>query len=384
MAFPLHAQLKHYDWGIPGEISKALHREPSGKPEAEIWWGNHPFAECSISTPKGSIDFSAWLRENNHSFPLLVKLLAAAKPLSIQLHPSREQAQRGFDREQAQGVPLDSPERTYKDRSAKPELLIALSDKFVGLSGFLHESDVRERLARWTKAGAPQEFISAMEKCVGNPREASNFVTQGIPDGSDVIRGLEEWLSLIDLAKVEKTTSGELQLLRKVAAAHPGDPGMLFVLVMHHVSLARGEALFVAPGEVHAYVEGVGLEVMLPSDNVIRAVLTSKHKDSGAFLELGNFSATVAPSIVSPVGDELASTYQGFGAGFLVHRMRFGSGELTVPEPSICFVESGQALVTGPEELTLKQGDTVFALAGERVTASSDNAVVWVIWPEMV
>jgi len=90
MAFPLHAQLKHYDWGVPGALSQALGREPSGSPEAEIWWGNHPLAECAISTPIGLEDLPTWFEKTETDFPILVKLLAAQKPLSIQVHAGGE------------------------------------------------------------------------------------------------------------------------------------------------------------------------------------------------------------------------------------------------------------------------------------------------------
>ena len=379
MAFPLHAQLKHYDWGIPGALSHALGREPSGFPEAEIWWGNHPLAECEISTPEGVEDFPTWLENSGTAFPLLVKILAAERPLSIQVHPSQRCAELGFNREEAAGIPLDSPQRTYKDRSAKPELVIALSDDFVGLSGFADEAPVNERLARWLSAGAPHRLAEMFGPAAADPREASRLVTEELYGHSEVVLELEQWLASVIPSRLESKTAAEVKLLQQVSAAHPGDPGILFVLLMHHVHLKRGEALFVPDGEVHAYIRGFGLEVMLPSDNVVRAGLTSKHKDAESFMELSNFSPTKAPLIVSPRSDSFCDTYQDFAADFLVHRLSYGAEEFSLASASLCFVESGVALVGNCEETTLHRGDTVLALPGETLVPESDDAVVWVV-----
>ena len=379
MAFPLRAEVKHYDWGVPGALSMALGLESTDRPEAELWWGNHPLAGCSIETPEGLVDLTSWLEKSHTNFPLLVKLLTARKPLSIQVHPSEEQAQRGFQREQAHGIPLDARERTYKDTSSKPELVIALADEFVGLSGFVEDSVVRNRLERWTEAGAPHVFLSLMEGLADDPREASRVITQDISGRDDVIQGFEGWLKSVDPSTLDAVTAQEVRLLQKVSSAHPGDEGILFVPLMHHVYLQRGEALFVPVGEVHAYVEGFGLEVMLPSDNVIRAGLTSKHKDTAAFLELATFAATSTPRLHRPVGDEFSAIYEGFGADFVIHSQRSGAEALTITNPSVCFVESGKAVVGGLESTTLVRGDAAFALPGETVVPQSEGTVVWVV-----
>ena len=379
MAFPLHAQLKHYDWGVPGALSQALGREPSGSPEAEIWWGNHPLAECAISTPSGLEDLPTWFEKTETDFPILVKLLAAQKPLSIQVHPSKTQAESGFDHEEAAGIPLDAPERSYKDRSAKPELIIALSQEFVGLAAFVTGAAVRERLGRWLAAGAPQSLAELMESVADDPREAARRIVENESSHSRVVRELEQWLSSVTPSHLDPATAAEIQLLQQVSSSHPGDAGILFVLLMHHVHLKRGEALFVEDGEVHAYIKGLGLEVMLPSDNVVRAGLTSKHTDAKSFLELSNFSPTKSPLIVSPSRDSFRDTYQGFGADFSVHRLSFGAQEFSLESPSVCFVESGVAVVSDSEETTLHRGDVVLALPGETLMPQAVDAVVWVV-----
>jgi len=379
MAFPLHAQLKHYDWGVSGALSRALGRESSGAPEAEIWWGNHPLAECAISTPSGFEDLPSWLEKTETPFPLLVKLLAAEKPLSIQVHPSKTHAETGFGHEEAAGIPLDAPERIYKDRSAKPELIIALSQEFVGLAGFAAGAAVRERLARWLGAGAPESLAELMESVADDPREAARRIVENKSSHSGVVREIEQWLASITPSHLDSTAAAEVQLLQQVSSSHPGDAGILFVLLMHHVHLKRGEALFVEDGEVHTYIKGFGLEVMLPSDNVVRAGLSSKHKDAESFMELSNFSPTKSPFIVSPRRDLFLDTYQGFGADFSVHRLSFGAPEFSFASPSVCFVEHGVSLVSNSKETTLYRGDVVFALPGETLMPQSEDAVVWVV-----
>ena len=379
MAFPLHAQLKHYDWGVPGALSHALGREPSGSPEAEIWWGNHPLAECAISTPSGFEDLPSWLEKTETAFPLLVKLLAAEKPLSIQVHPSKTQAESGFGHEEAAGIPLDAPERTYKDRSAKPELIIALSEEFVGLASFATGAAVQERLSRWLAAGAPRSLAEEMESVADDPREAARRIAENVSSHSGIALELEQWLASVTPSHLEPTTAAEVQLLQQVSSAHPGDAGILFVLLMHHVYLTRGEALFVPSGQIHAYVRGLGLEVMLPSDNVVRAGLTSKHKDAQAFMELSDFTQTSGPGLVSPIKGLHLDTYQYLAADFSVHRLSYGAQKLSLTSPAVCLVESGVAVVRNSEKTPLHRGDVVLAVRGETLVAQSEDAVVWVV-----
>ena len=383
MAHRLISQPKNYDWGVPGALSRALGREPSSTPEAEVWWGNHPLAHCSIFTGDEMVAFPSWLEQTGIRFPLLAKLLAAQKPLSIQVHPSHEQAELGFDAEETRGIALSSGERTYKDRSAKPELIIALSEEFIALAGFTQEHVVRDRLERWLSAGAPQSLAEAMNPVAGDPASAAELLVRESPGLKDVVQDCEHWLSSCHLSDLDPRTKREVQLLTQVSAAHPGDSGVLFLMLMHHVVLKRGEALFVPAGEVHAYVEGMGLEVMLPSDNVIRAGLTPKHKDIQGFLELANFAPTENPQRVVAEAVGSHHTYQGFGAGFSVHALSPASGAFTFGAPSICFVERGEASVSdGSRESTWVAGDAVLALPGETLAALAEGTVVWVVHAE--
>jgi mannose-6-phosphate isomerase len=380
MAFRLVSAPKNYDWGVPGAISEFLGRQPTVAPEAELWWGNHPLAECSVVLPRGEVDFPGWLQQTGVTFPLLVKYLAAQKPLSIQVHPSQPQAEAGFQSEEESGIPLDAPERTYKDRSAKPELIIALSDEFVGLAGFVEESVALDRLSRWGAAGAPQSLIAELDVQVGNPRTVSRFICEGGERALHLADLLTLWLSGPHPENLDAPTRQEIELARRVSDAHPGDVGILFVLVMHHVYLARGEALFIPAGEVHAYIAGVGLEVMLPSDNVIRAGLTTKNKDTQAFLEIAQFEASAHPHRVAPDSGTHHDSYGDFGGGFSVQVLRGGTPSFTAKYPSVCLVEQGSASVsTEHGRDTVRAGDAIFVLPGDTWDSLVPESVLWLV-----
>jgi len=382
MAFRLISEIKNYDWGVPGELSRILGRTFSDQPEAEIWWGRHPLAQCMLDDVGKLEDFSDWLNHSDTDFPLLVKLLAAGKPLSIQVHPTAEQAREGFHREEHAGVPHDSRERSYKDTSAKPELLIALSQEFLGLAGFVTEEVVTQRLGRWVNAGAPDSLATFIEQFAQNARGSLRHIGHGNPGLTDTVGELSQWLSSLEFGTLDELTSQEIYLMRLISEAHPGDPGILFAPLMHHVSLKRGEALFVPAGTVHAYVQGVGLEVMLPSDNVIRAGLTTKHVDVDAFLDIADFSRSRNPHLVNPTGETSRLSYRDFGADFRVLVLRSRTPDFTVHIPSVCFVEQGEVAVRSQSVQQFTKGETFFSLPSDVISLPEGDTTIWVVSSE--
>jgi mannose-6-phosphate isomerase len=381
--YRLRSRPKNYDWGAPGALSRFLGLEDSSEPEAEVWWGDHPLSECSLISETGEENFSSWLAHTGQSFPLLVKILAAEKPLSIQVHPSDEQAVRGFLQEEAAGIPLSAPKRTYKDQSAKPELLIALSDDFVALAGFAPERVVAERIERWVAEGAPSALKELFGPIAGSPRESAKRIVTPGETISKLVEQLGEWVDSWTSENKVDPISRDREILAGIRRAHPGDPGVLFALVMNQVALRRGEALFVDAGEVHAYLWGTGLEVMLPSDNVIRAGLTTKHKDHEALMALAVFDASENPTLVSPTFRGSLATYENFGAAFAVREVRAGATEIGVEKPAVCVVERGSVefrTPTGP--VAFHSGEVVFAVPGESLSAASEDCVVWVVQAE--
>jgi len=252
--------LKNYDWGDTAFIPALLGLTPTGEPVAEAWFGTHPSGEAVT-------DDGTALSSITGRLPFMVKFIAAAKPLSLQVHPSLEQARAGWARENTAGLPVDDPRRNYRDDSDKPELLIALTP-FSALCGF-HDPTATAgwfRARGWTALGEALERLGIE----GFVREALAGTSLAVPDN------LPPWAASLH-------------------EAHPGDPGVLVALLMHWVELAPGECLALEAGVLHAYLSGCAVEVMNGSDNVVRAGFTTKHCDRDELLRITSFTATPNP-----------------------------------------------------------------------------------------
>ena len=287
---PLEGVERHYAWGSTTAIPDLLGREPDGTPVAELWFGTHPDAPAGVpgqddtladliaADPERTVG-PAVLEDFGPHLPFLVKILAAESPLSIQVHPTREQARAGFDAEEAAGVARDAAERTYKDANHKPELLCAL-DTFEALCGF---RPVDETLAALDQLDVPQlGFLSDLLRGP-DPLRAAMAELLAIDDPAplvdEVARAAGSLGRHAELARVVELTS----------TAFPGDVGVLVALLLNYVRLAPGEAIYLPAGNVHAYLRGTGIEVMAASDNVLRCGLTPKHIDRDAVLQVADF-----------------------------------------------------------------------------------------------
>ncbi len=288
---PLEGVERDYAWGSRTAIPELLGREPDGTPVAELWFGTHPDAPAGVpgtqddtladliaADPERTVG-PAVLDSFGPHLPFLVKILAADSPLSIQVHPTLEQARAGFAAEEGAGVPRDAAERTYKDANHKPELLCALGP-FEALCGF---RPVDETLAALEQLDAPQlAFLSDVLRGP-DPLRAAMAELLAIDDPEPLVAEVGQAARALgrhdELRRVVELTS----------AAFPGDVGVLVALLLNYVRLAPGEAIYLPAGNVHAYLRGVGVEVMAASDNVLRCGLTSKHVDRDAVLEIADF-----------------------------------------------------------------------------------------------
>jgi len=290
-------------WGDPALLAPLADR-PAGEgpgPEAEVWYGAHPRNPSWVA--HGDARVLASELDPAERPPLLVKLIAAAAPLSVQVHPDDATAQRGFDEEEAAGVPLDARERSFVDRSGKPELVRAIGPMRV-LCGLRPAGASRALLSMLVPEGgdvlleALAHGDAGLGAAVGLLLRADE-VTVGLLLAA-VDDGAREILAR---AASEEGSPVEPVLLRLAELAvdlltlHPGDRGTLIALLLEDVDLAPGEALAVPPGTPHAYLSGLGLEVMAPSDNVLRAGLTVKHVDAERFLAVLDASAVGAPRV---------------------------------------------------------------------------------------
>ena len=379
MLFRLGPDFKHYDWGSSGQLSAFLGLSSSGLPEAEAWFGSHPLSGTTVDTGGGVISFNDWLLSRHSSFDLLVKLLSASQALSIQVHPNEQDAQRGFERENLEAIAQDSPERVFKDPRPKPELMVALSPDFRALIGFVDEATLTERLGALVSCGALPKAIRDWPLSQQHPRA---FVERVLADGPEIAhasRALSEWITAeSDWSQLEEL-GVDAQTLKKVNQGHPADSGLVLAVAMHHVRLDVGNGLFVAPGVVHAYVEGFGLELMLPSDNVLRAGLTTKARHPEGFLQMAMLVGTETPTPIVPQTAGGISRYLGASMPFELRKIEGNAGEFILTQDSLIVVEAGHLMAGQANDLQkVARGEVVFAEASGMVRADEPTTRAWI------
>ena len=271
---------RDYAWGSTTAIARLLGTTPSGAPEAELWLGAHPGSPARIldsAETGGAADLAHW-GETAGTLPYLLKVLAAAGPLSLQAHPSSAQARAGFERENAEGLAPDSPDRNYKDPFHKPEMIFALSDPFDALCGFREPADSRAALERL--AGGDPAVAAFAAMLDGEPEGALRRATEWLLGGTPVVASIVG--AVVEAARTAVGTdadSVDADTVRMLAEAFPGDPGIVLALLLNRVALRPGEALYLPAGNIHAYLRGLGIELMAASDNVLRGGLTPKRID---------------------------------------------------------------------------------------------------------
>lgn len=380
MAYRLIPDIKNYDWGSSDSLSRFFHLAKTGLPEAEAWLGKHELAATQIVDGSSTLPLGDWLTRKGSPFDVLVKVLAARNPLSIQVHPNSEQARIGYDREQELINSGEQFPRVFKDSRPKPELIIALAPNFRVLVGFVSDALLRRRLKALSDSGEMLFAAGSPAVSFGEPAEYVDWVLQGSPEVREFsvsvnryIVGLHHWTQWENLGC-------DRESLEHIVRAHPDDPGVLLAMAMHHVVLPEGEGLFVPPGVVHAYMEGLGLEVMLPSDNVVRAGLTTKPKHPELFMAVANLKPTDSPFLVSPAFHEGTLRYDSSEIPFVIRVLEGSSPPLTATEESIVIVERGKAeWVDQPDKEVLEAGHAFFADKGETIRATDFASRVWVV-----
>ncbi|MFP3089137.1 mannose-6-phosphate isomerase, class I [Treponema sp. TIM-1] len=384
--FKLKNQVKPYGWGSPEWIPGLLgHTNPRREPWAELWMGVHPEGPSRVSLQGEDLLLSALISRDplyylgeavNRIFgtlPFLYKLLAAAKPLSIQAHPSLEQAKEGWDRENREGLALNAPNRNYKDANHKPEVLCALSP-FQAMCGFRVPGEIRRRLEALGELFPPQRPLgmaldklkSALDKPGGLkdfirllfsfPREVTEELTNGI-------------LQRAVLEKAHPEFTDEWRLSAYFAELYPGDPALIAPLYLNCINLNPGEAIYLPSGILHAYVHGFGVELMANSDNVLRGGLTSKHVDVDELVYILNFSPFY-PEILKPPESPTAFFSYPVPCREFSLSCREGRGpraDFFGEGPFIFVVTGGKVTIeqkTPGEKWSLEKGESAFIPAG--------------------
>ncbi|NTV40297.1 MAG: mannose-6-phosphate isomerase, class I [Demequinaceae bacterium] len=279
--------LQRFDWGSSQGIPDLLGFAPDGGPYAEAWWGAHPSAPSG--TERGPLDeviaadpigmLGEDVARAHGRLPFLLKVLSIARPLSIQVHPTLAQASAGFAAEENLGVAIADPNRTYRDASHKPEMLLAVTEMTV-LSGFRRESDLMSDLERLGSSAAALRRALAADGIAGYVTEALTADCSG---------------ALLQLAEGHAGNGAEARIACDALTHFESDAGALVALAMNAVTLEPGEALYTPAGTVHCYISGDGVEIMANSDNVVRAGLTHKPINASLLRDL----AVLAP--VEPV-----------------------------------------------------------------------------------
>ena len=379
-----------YAWGSTSAIADLLGHTPSGEPEAELWLGAHPGSPSAIvdpSTVGGATTLAEWIAAAPEltlgrfaatgRLPFLLKILAAAHPLSLQAHPTPSQAQAGFARENALGIPLDASNRNYRDAFAKPELIYALSDRFDALCGFRPLEEMRSLL------GTLLEWDARTED--PQPQPLEDLLAQLSSDAA--LPAVFEWLvssgsgvpTLVSLVTrlAPLSTDASLVTADSLAREYPGDPGIVISLLLNRVTLSRGEALYLPAGNIHAYLDGLGVELMSASDNVLRGGLTPKHIDVPELLGVLDFTPVPVPYLRSSSRVPGVEVFRPGVPDFVLVRV---SGDAidagySLTGPGIALCEEGSIGITGSGcSVVITQGQSVYITPDEgRLAFSGDG-----------
>lgn len=357
---------RDYEWGSKTLLAD-LGYPAIGRPMAEVWFGTHPLCE-SIAQPSGR----ALSVELGHALPFMVKFLAAAKPLSIQVHPDEAQAKAGFESENLRGLAIDDRNRNFKDASAKREAIVAVSE-FELLVGLKPIAEIRKLFT----------------ELVANLTGAAGELAEGYLESLDETSNVESLLNRI--LDSEQTTEDQLELLEQLrhlnnqsAAANLDrdlvanlfenfglDRGILVALLMIRISLKPGEAVFVDAGVPHSYLSGLGVEILDSSDNVLRGGLTNKHLSPRDFLEVLNVTKSLGVQSQSPRAlSNGLSRYDLAGAGFNLHRIQVSGTNLLAD-----FRLSGEGILvctSGELDLSNSLGEFLKIRRGEAAYLSQD------------
>ena len=340
---------RDYAWGSDGQISALLGLRASGAPEAELWLGAHP------GSPSRLVDGSGTLIDVvDARLPFLLKVLAAGSPLSLQAHPTMEQAAAGFARENELGIPLDAPNRNYKDAFHKPELIYALSDEFDALCGFRAVDQTRRML----EAALPEAAAPLLARL----------------HGDESLREVFEWLisrgegvdSLVArISDAADDSIPELSTVKLLAENYPGDPGIVISLLLNRVTLNRGEVLYLPAGNIHAYLAGLGIELMAASDNVLRGGLTPKHVDVAELLGVLDFRPLPVPYLVPEHPSTGVDIYRPDVPDFVLAKIT-DEGKLAITGPAIALCVEGDLEVVGAVTTgNLSLGDAIYITGDE-------------------
>ncbi len=385
----LRTTIQPYAWGPVDGLAPLVGSEPTGGHEAELWVGTHPRSPSTVVGGEHdgrtladviAEDAARWLGPDlaaagHTALPFLLKVLAIGQPLSLQAHPSADQARAGFDREEAAGIPVDATERNYRDASPKPEALVALRPTWA-LCGFRSPIEAANLLA-----GLGIEPFDPLVEALAS-------------GGEDGQRTVLAWLlrlegsarrSIADAvaSSVSRLKGDDLHdprvWVRRLVRAFPDDPTAVAPLLLNVVRLEPGESVHLPAGNLHAYLEGAGVEIMSASDNVLRGGLTPKHIDVDELLAILDFGGGAPPRpVTTEIGDGI-TTYDAAEEAFALAVVDPSGGASIAPtSPSLLLATGGAVAVSGPEgEHVVDHGDALFIAPGSGPLTVSGSGRLW-------
>lgn len=366
--YPLKGSVKHYDWGGYTFIPDLLKLENKDhKPFAEYWMGIHPQGQSQLEDENGE-----WKGMSSFitGLPFLFKVLDVRDMLSIQVHPSKQAAEKEFARENAEKIPIDSPQRNYKDDNHKPELMVALGDFWL-LHGFKSSKDLvytllnvvelRELLPIFNQAGYPGLYEHIMEM----PQEEVNRLLQPLID------------NVCSIYNEGKQDGVDEDYWAAKAAKHfvkvgNIDRGIFSIYLLNLVHLKKGEGIFQAAGVPHAYLEGQNVEIMANSDNVLRGGLTTKHIDVKELMKHVKCEATNPEILYPKINNAGVKSYQTPVSDFELGVLDLKDKEersFSVTNDEILLVTEGAVELSGGNKKLLLQAGSpaTFVEAGQEI-----------------
>ncbi|MDQ0665214.1 mannose-6-phosphate isomerase [Arthrobacter ulcerisalmonis] len=402
--------LRDYAWGSTTAIASLLGRPESGRPEAELWIGAHPDSPSVAHLPEDgtrspldalvSSDPEHFLGAESVSafgprLPFLAKILAAAQPLSLQVHPSLEQARAGFARENEAGIDPHAPDRNYKDDNHKPEMIFALTP-FEALCGFRPATETRKILQHIADAfpdGQTPELLRALLEDLAGPDEGGGLrraFERLIAGGQAVAEETALVVAALVSGAALEPYQAELGTVISLNEKYPGDPGVLISLLLNRISLKPGEAVYLPAGNVHAYLHGLGVEVMASSDNVLRGGLTPKHVDVPELLRTIDFHPVAVPMLRAEKTVMDQELFRPPFREFQLQRIELepdaGPVPLAQTGPAVVIVVAGDVYLDSPKgDLALSRGGSAFIAAAEapinvhRAAGSTEPALAFAV-----
>ncbi len=388
-------RIRPYAWGSRTAIAELTGApSPAAHPQAELWMGAHPddpstllgedgeqsLAEAVAADPEGMLGASVSASFGGR-FPFLLKVLAAAEPLSLQAHPSAELARIGFDREEAAGLPRTDSNRNYRDPWPKPEMICALTE-FHALCGFAEPARTVEMIAG---LGVPQldhylALLAGQPDAEGTRALFSSLIT--IPPHA--LAGLLDAVLSACVTKVREGTGpfvAEYRTVLELGERYPGDAGVLASMLLNRVTLHPGQALYLASGNLHAYLSGTGVEIMGNSDNVLRGGLTPKHVDVPELMRVLDFTPGPVQVLQGEASPTRELVYPTPAAEFRLARVDVGRAEreITHPGPQVLLVTEGSVTVRdgAGRALTAGRGQSVWVAATDKDVRLTGSGTVF-------